>query len=131
MAMVHPFGVDTDTFPDLDVTGRAVTGNRVVMIMALRRLTTPYGSLAYDRDFGLDLREYLNDDLSDADLASLQAQVANEITKDERVERCSVVITLDDNVMRVRISIAAADGNAFAFTLAISEVTAEILQEAA
>lgn len=126
--MAEGFGVDVDTFPDIDDSGRAISGPRVVMVMALRRLTTPRGSLDYDRDFGFDLRDYLNEDLSAADLATLQQEIASELTKDERVDDCSASVTLLDGLLRIRISLTTTTGD-MNFTLAITDVSAEILSE--
>lgn len=126
--MEDSFGTDVDTFPDLDGTGRMISGPRVIMVMALRRLTTPYGSLRYDPDFGLDLREYLNEDLDAVALLMLQSRIVMEVSKDERVLRCTARVTLLDDVLRIRIGIATEQGP-FEFTLSISDVTAQILQE--
>ncbi len=56
------FVVDVSTFPDLDSSFTLITGRRVIAEAILRRLLTPRGGLAYDPDFGLDVRGWLNED---------------------------------------------------------------------
>ncbi|RYZ63721.1 MAG: hypothetical protein EOP08_10400 [Proteobacteria bacterium] len=126
--MAEGFGTDVSTSPVFDGTGRMITGARVIMEMAQRRLTTPNGSLKYDREFGHDLRARLNDDFDAAELAMEETLIAMELTKDERVLRCVAKVTLFDNVMRIRIGIYTEEGF-FEFTLAIDAVAAAILQE--
>lgn len=120
--------MDISTSPDFDDSGRSVSPARAVMEMALRRLTTPRGSLLYDREFGFDLRSVLNGDYSTSELAALESGIVDELLKDERVASCTASVSLLGDRLRVRIHIVTQFA-AIAFTLAIGDVTAEILSE--
>lgn len=124
------FGLDVSTFPDLDVQGRQISDVRTVVECSLRRLITPNGSLTYDPDFGYDLRDLLNDDLSDRDLRRHSSLVAIELEKDERVLSASASLSWDPVrpfVLKVRITATLIDDREFTFTAAISSVGAELL----
>lgn len=124
------FGTDVSTFPVFDVTGRTISGVRAVAECSLRRFTTPHGSLAYDLDFGRDLRDLLNDDFDDVDLPAEAGAAEAELEKDERVLTASVTLDLDRAASRLTLSAGGtlADGRAFAFVLAITDVSSEILK---
>lgn len=124
------FGADVSCDPDLDVTGRVIEGELVLMEHSLRRLTTKHGALEYDPDFGFDLRDYLNEDLDDEDLPAIQLGAAHELEKDERVSRANVSITLDKATFTLtpRIELETIDGDIVRFTLGIDQVSATILK---
>jgi hypothetical protein len=126
------YGTDVSTFPDLDVTGRGITGPRVVAECTLRRLTTAAGSLEYDKDFGYDVRELLNEDLSDIELRREQARIAMEVEKDERVASADVRLVLDRVTMKLFLHVGGSlyDGKVFRFVLAIDKVSAAVLEAA-
>ena len=96
------FGVDvgavTDTSPDWRlVAGLANLGQALV-----RRLSTPRGGLHYDPDYGLDLREFVE---SDAELATLAAQIETELEKDERVQAASATVVAIPEAGRLIITV--------------------------
>lgn len=126
------FGTDVSTFPGLDMTGRTITGVRAVAEAVARRFVTPNGTLEYDRDFGRDLRDLLNEDFDDRDIAREQAAAELEAEKDERVKRASVSFVLDRAAMKltVRIGGVLADGRdtPFEFVLSIDKVSAKVLE---
>lgn len=123
------FGTDVSTFPVTDMTGRTISGPRVVLERLLRRYTTPNGFLEYDPTFGFDLRYLLNGDFSDAELRAAEAGAADQALLDEAVASVVVQLTLDKSTskLKVRIGGVLADGTSFDGVLAIGSVTADIL----
>ena len=123
------FGQDVSTFPVTDMTGRTISGPRVVVECLLRRYTTPNGKLFYDRRFGFDLRYLLNGDFEDRELRMAEVSAVNEALKDERVESAFATFDLDTKASKltVRIGGVLVDGQTFDAVLAIGQVTAEIL----
>lgn len=124
------FGLDVSTFPDLDVQGRQISDVRSVVECTLRRLITPNGSLRYDTDFGYDLRDLLNDDLTDLELRRHAARVAIEVEKDERVRSATASLAWDPVrpfVLKIRITATLIDDRTFNLTAAISDIGAELL----
>lgn len=124
------YGTDVSTFPGFDATGRTITGPRVVAEACLRRLTTRRGSLSYDPDGGYDLTDLLNEDLSASDLRRHELAAELELEKDDRITSADVTLTLDAATftLSVRITGTLSNGAAFAFTLAISQVSAAVLK---
>jgi phage baseplate assembly protein W len=123
------YGHDVSTYPVTDMTGRTISGSRVVAECLLRRYMTPNGSLAYDRDFGCDLRFLLNGDFTATELRQHEARAAYEATKDERIASASVSFTLDTaaSKLRIRISGVLSNASSFDFVLAIDKVTSQVL----
>jgi hypothetical protein len=130
--MAYDLGTDVSTFPDLDVTGRKITGARVVAECCLRRLTTQADTLGYDPDFGYDLRDLLNEDFSDSELRRHEARAAIEVEKDERIRRADVTLTLNHatHTLTVRITGTLISDRDFLLTLGIGQLSAEVLQVA-
>lgn len=122
------FGLDVSTFPGLDVTGRNLTGSRVVAEACLRRLITPRSALRYDPDYGYDLRDLLNDDVTDADLRRHALSAELELEKDERIDTVSVTLTLVGFNLTVAISGTLSNAASFDLTLAIDQVSADVLR---
>ena len=62
-------GTDLYCISDLDPAGRTVSGPEALAQAIARRLQTPRGALAAigdDPDYGLDLRDYVGDDVGAA-----------------------------------------------------------------
>lgn len=122
------FGTDLHCVDDIRPTFEMATGRLVLAQALARRLATPRGGLFYDRTYGLDLREYLNADFEPGDTFRLQAAVAAECERDERVDRASATATLDPvaHKLTIRVSIVAGD-EAFSMVLEVTAVTVELL----
>lgn len=123
------FGSDLSTFPDLDVKGTQISETRSVVECCLRRLITPIGALSYDPEFGYDLRDLLNDDLTDAELVRHASRVEIEIEKDERVRSASASLAWDPVrpfTLVVRVTATLIDDRTFDFTAAISQLDVSI-----
>jgi len=128
------FGIDVSTFPDLDPQFRLVSGRRAIVEVVMRRFSTPHGALLDDPDFGCDVREMLNDGLTPSVLYQWQHALQVEALKDERVFSAEVSFDttrlISQGVLVIRVALADADGP-FRFVLAVSDMTVELLREAA
>lgn len=109
------YGSDVSTYPDLDATFGDITGP-VVVAECVARLQEQV------------LRGALNADLDPRELRVVQAAVRNVATDDERVQDATVSATLlTGGVLECVTRLVLVDGEVFAFTLRISDVTAETI----
>jgi phage baseplate assembly protein W len=123
-----PLGSDVSCFPDLEGTGSLISGKLVLAQALARRLTTARGSLFYDKNYGTDLRMYLNEGLTNEAIWRVKASVESECLKDERVARASadVSFSLETETLHVLIEIDT-NGGPFALTLSITALTIDLL----
>jgi phage baseplate assembly protein W len=114
---------------DLDLASdfRVVSGRRALIESLARRLDTPRGRLIDDPNYGTSLPGEVNDDLSQADIARIQAATTAECLKDERVVDATSDATFVNGVLTLNLEITDGQGP-FPLTLAVSAVTVEILQ---
>ncbi len=121
------FGVDLHCTQDLDELMPEVDDPQTVLAQALaRRLDCPRGALADDRNYGIDLREYLNRGLTTDEIRSLAGTVRSELTKDDRVDTVRVIVTPSSigDALRLSLSIAPRDsvaGGPFELILAVTD----------
>ncbi len=130
--MATEFGKDTSCTDELR-TGRYVTGLRLVAEACYRRLTTPRGTLRGGEDeqnYGLDLAQFVGSTNPRAVEASLPGRIANELTKDGRVDSVEVDIltTTDAGLVTFAITVAVetAEGP-FTLQVGIDDVTVSLL----
>ncbi len=122
------YGSELSCLGDIASDGRMVTGFRVVAEAIYRRLTTPRGRLIGDPDYGFDLTQYVNADVSPRDLAGLRAAVVAECAKDERVDSISVESELSTaGVLTLTILIGLVTLDEFTLVITASEVTVELV----
>jgi hypothetical protein len=126
------YGTDLSTYrgttPDLSFT--RISGRRAVAEAVARRWSMRRGTLVTDEDAGLDLRDWLNAALSQADLYALASALKTEGERDERVAEVDVTVRLDPStsVLTVIGAITPIDSDAFRLVLNVSAVTVEILE---
>ena len=126
MAEDTEFGDDFAGVLDIGGTLAIVSGRRALAEALLCRLTTPHGSLFYDFEYGLDLRQFLSAPAPEPGLLEMQVRV--ECEKDERVESVDVEVTFLAETLTVRLTVTDADGP-FNLTIAVSQLTVEYLVE--
>ena len=124
-----PFNAD---IASLDVTAAMLeTSERMALAQACaRRLITPRGTLIGDRNYGYDLRQFLNDDIDRAMLAQMQTFVNAELLKDERVLSVDTLITLVPSTMggTLFVNVSITDGQGpFKLVLSIGEITVQLM----
>ena len=81
------------------------------------------GGLIDDPNYGYDLVGFLNDDVTPAQIASIQSNVNAECTKDERVARAASTILFTGGVLIITIVLTTALGP-FTLVLSVSQVAA-------
>jgi len=108
------------TGPDVDPCFRLISDPDQVLAEALlRRLGTPRGGLFYDLNYGFDLRNVLNASLSSVQVAQLQIAIAQECSKDPRVQSASATFALNNATGSATATIAIVSA-AGPFTLVCS-----------
>lgn len=120
------YGTDISGVGDIDPYGSIVTGPRIVAEACARRLSTPQGRVIDDPNYGFDLTQFINDDVTNASLAQLRAGAVEECLKDERVltARCDAVFA--KSILTVTIAIVDGDGP-FSLVLSVSATSVSIL----
>ena len=121
------YGTALSCVDDIDPESRTVSGNRVVAEALARRLMTPRGRLIGYPDYGFDLTQFANADLSPRELAGVRAGIVAECLKDQRVVGVTVDLVLDnEGLLTVTIVVEGSQGP-FTLVLAVSSVTVELL----
>lgn len=122
------YGTTVSCVSDLAAPARLVSGLRVVGEAIARRLLTPAGGLIDDPEYGLDLRQYVNGDLTRADLARLASEVETEARKDERVAAAKAVVAYDERAFKLTVTIEVRTGaGPFSLVLTVSQASATYL----
>ena len=121
------YGRDLSCVSDLDASMSEVSGRMCLAQSLARRITSPRGAVIDDPNACSDIRDFLNDDISTADLARFTAMVDAEFRKDERVISSTSTLIFVDSTVTVSSSIVDGDGP-FRLVLAISDVTTAILK---
>lgn len=112
---------------DISTDFQVVSGRTALAQALLRRWTTDRGQLIDDPNYGDNLENYINDDMSIADIAKAQQAAVNEALKDERVVDCTSIASFDDSgVLTLEFTITDGDGP-FSLTLAVTDVTVDLL----
>lgn len=121
-------GVDIDCIIDVGRSLALARGLRNLGNALARRLVTPRGGLFYDPNYGLDVRGFVNAAFTPQQLSQVQADIAAEVSKDERVEdpQVTVVSNLQTASMAITIVCELAEGP-FQFLVAVSALTVELL----
>lgn len=121
------FGSDLSCVSDCTPDMAVVTGRKLLAQAIARRYMTPRGGLIDDPNYGFDLTQYVNDDLSAKDIARIQAGAIAEAEKDERILSADVKITTNTaGIMVVTVVLTDAEGP-FTLVLSVGEVTVDIL----
>ncbi len=122
------FGSDINGFDDLDprllFLEEDVDEVTALIQAVARRYITPRGGLFYDPSYGLDLRQFISGTFSPA---QMEALIAAEARKEERVTDCTATVTVAGDVFSVEIRCTASTGATFDFTLNVSQVTVTLL----
>lgn len=121
------FGKELSCVSDVAEDGRQVTGNRLVAEAIVRRWQTPRGRLIRYPNYGRDLTDFLNDDVSPSDIAQMRSEAEQEAEKDERVTSCAVLAVLNvDGGLEMTAEVTTGDGP-FELVVSITQVSVELL----
>lgn len=121
------YGSDVSCVTDLAADGRVVTGFTLVGEAIARRLITPRGRLIGDPNYGFDLTQYVNADMSPRDIAGLRAGVVAECMKDERVNRATVNAELDSVGILTLTILLDLGVESFTLVLSASDVSVTLV----
>ncbi len=114
------FGTDVSTFPDLDEAFAPLTGIAVIAQSVARSLE--------DAGRGVDLRQWLNESLEDADVFHLQQTIEAQCLADERVQGVSVSVMQPSLYeLRIAIDVEPAQQGPFRLVLKVTSLTVEVL----
>lgn len=138
MTQQNPFGRDLATVwtaqgPDLDSGFTEATGIDVLLQRLVRRISTPHGSVAGCPNDCIDVRNYCGAGLSNADAQAAQAQIATELERDQAVLP-GVSVRMQYNAATRGLTITIRGSSTlgpFSMTLAVGEVTVELLNQSA
>lgn len=126
-----PFGYGSDIScgQDFDPEMTELDGfdYRVLGQAAFRRLDCPRGALPDDPDYGIDLRDFLHEGLTEQEIRAMKGRIGSELRKDDRIESVTVDVTpsltVDGLRLRIVIQIVPRDprfDGPFSMTLALS-----------
>jgi len=122
------FGTDLSALPDLSWTIKGGKNNLAEAIA--RRLITPLGGLFYDPTYGLDLRQYIGETLTDEVRYEIETLMAAECEKDERIlSAVATIIEASPQLRSIQIELALETADEpYRLILSISDVTVEVLR---
>lgn len=123
------YGTDLSCLTDLTPLCGETSGMTLFLQSLARRVTTRRGSVIDDANYGLDVRDYLQDELSAEKLAMISSEVGSELIKDERVLTAVCTTTFNQTTKALTLSITG-DGSLgpFLLVLSVSSVTVQILK---
>ena len=94
----------------------------------LRRLITVRGSVDDDKDYGLDLRSYLNRGVSESELRKLAGRVEGECRKDDRVVAVEATVAVEGRrTLRVSLVVTPEVAYGQTFNLVFSVTDSQVL----
>lgn len=118
----------TDSDGDVSLDLDEASGTAVVTADLIARLTTPFGSLWYDADYGYDIRGLLNDSLSAADAARVQSRIAQQCRADDRVATASASVTGSGRSLSIRVRVTlVGEDETLELVASVDDITGEIL----
>jgi hypothetical protein len=95
----------------------------VIAQYAIRRLSTPPGSLPDDPEWGLDLSAYCNRPTTARELAALEGEVESELIDDDRLGEVRAHVSSTGETLSVRLRIIPVDASkSFTLTLSVSKI---------
>lgn len=101
-----------------------VSGIVALMHRLARRLSMPRGIWPWAPDDGTDMRQFL---LSKVPSRQIVRAAILECEKDEQVESVeAAIIARTDRVIQLRLTVTPVDGDAFTFTMTITEALASV-----
>lgn len=113
------------------VTPGRISGIDNLVKKIIRRLRASTGCLDWDPSYGLDVRQYLNSQITTAKLQEIKQSVKAQCELDERVLQANVNVTNSQNLeLFIEIKIITQQGPTFSFVLKASQLTLELLNQA-
>jgi hypothetical protein len=122
-------GLDVRVFPMLDASLTPSSDWRTFADSLVRLILTPPGLLAFHPDRGFDVRDFLNDEVTQETLFLLQSGCKTELERDERVDEASVSASYDSSAQKITLSISIQSASGpFNLVVAVDSLTATLLK---
>ncbi len=125
--MAVDFGNELSCTNDVAGDSRMVSGFRVVGEAIFRRWITPRGRLIGYPNYGYDITQHLNDDMSQREIVGMCAGLQAEAVKDERVTDATVTASIDSAGLLTVVGAIDTGNGPFTLTVAASKVSVELL----
>jgi hypothetical protein len=126
------FGIAWSCITDVTPTFARVTGRRLLAEAVVRRITTRKGQLIDDPNYGIDVRDWLNEGMTPPHLARLAGTIDGELVKDERIIASKTRTAFDPRTSVLTVTTALEDGDGpFTLVAAISALSVQLLKVAA
>ncbi len=104
----------------------ATVSGRILLAQALaRRIITPRGALIDDPNYGIDVTDFLDDDVLPQQLTQLGGNIDAEFLKDQRVVASTTVVTFLSHKLTITSAVQDGDGP-FTLVLSVGDVTIEL-----
>lgn len=104
-----PFGYGSDISGDFDLDPTMAEVDPFSTLglaqSIVRRLDCPRGENPDDPDYGIGLRQMLNVGIVDADINRIGGQIRAELSKDDRIDTMTIVVTPSNNGKNLRVEI--------------------------
>jgi hypothetical protein len=115
------YGSDFAAIDDLDAALTFLEGPEDEILSVRnalsRRLDTERGALWYSSSYGLKILQFLVDSINPR---VAESAIENEVLKDDRIQECSVKITIDPETQEWRIAINPVLGDGSSLNLVFS-----------
>jgi hypothetical protein len=106
------FGSDLWCEDDLHPHMAEVSNSALVIAQyAIRRLSTPPGTLPDDPEWGIDLSSYCNRPTTARELAMLEGEIESELIDDDRIEEVRAGVSCSGETLSVRLRIIPVDAS--------------------
>lgn len=114
------YGIDVSCLPDLDDTFAPLAGIAVIAQAIARSLE--------DAQYGVDLRQWLNESLEAANVFHLQQTIEAQCLKDERVQSATAVVSqLSLYQLQIAINVEPMQSGPFRLVVNVTALTVELL----
>lgn len=125
--MADIFGSDIACVFELDPGFRETTGNQMLGEAIARRWITPRGGILLDPNYGFDLNDYLDADVTAQDIARIQNSLEVEALKDQRIINATVQVSILNGNLVVNASLTTANGP-FTLVVSVNNLNTTLLQ---
>ncbi len=108
---------------------RTASGLRNLMDACVRRLSTATGSLFWNPEYGYDVRQVLNSEISVEILKDLESRIVSQLELDERVSKatCDATFIYPTQKLTIKIFITPFQDKTFTLVISVSKLTIELL----
>lgn len=124
-------GSDVSLIGGLNGNWPLQSGDAMLAEDVIRRLTTERGTLDFSPNDGIDVRDFLRDDMSDDDVFQAKQAIESEVLKDERFDDVDVKAAYDataDGGPTLQLALAATKATGgFTLVLSVTQLTVSIL----